>query len=158
MVQSLVAEQLLSQLSKILGNRRTLVWGQKTSSWLSLFLYDYTASLPTSGTQTFNNHKAEVSEQATAKGSIIRTQNTSRFFQESSFLHCLSSTASPQAYTLLSGQAISFATSAAALMPIQAVIMLTEILLLNCCHTLLNNLRLIWFYQWADLTFDPHAK
>lgn len=97
-------------------------------------------------------------EQATAKGSIFRTQNTSRFFQESSFLHCLSSTASPQAYTLLSGQALSFATSAAALMPIQAVIMLTEILLLNCCHTLLNNLRLIWFYQWADLTFDPHVN
>lgn len=32
MVQSLVVEQLLSQPSKILGNGRTLVWGQKTSS------------------------------------------------------------------------------------------------------------------------------
>lgn len=125
--------------------------------FLSQLLYDCTSPLPTSGTQTFNSHKTEASGTGKHKG-VHRTHNTSRFFQESPVFSTAWAAQHHPRPRPSSLARLSFAASAAALMPAQAAITLTEILLLSCCHTLLNNLRLIWFYQRADLIFDPCAK
>lgn len=72
--------------------------------FLSLLLYDCTSPLPTSGTQTFKAIKQKQVEQASTKGCTGPTTQQV-FSRKPSFLHCLSSTASPQAKTLLTGQA-----------------------------------------------------
>lgn len=115
--------------------------------------------------ETFNNCRSVENRTGKRKGNNSHNPNKSAFFsRKSSFVRCLGgmtlpqSTACNMANTLHAGQALSFATSEAALMPIKAVKMQTEILLLNCCFILLNILKQTCFYQMVDVTFDSYAK
>lgn len=94
---------LLSQLSKILGNWRTLVWGQQTSSWVSYYMTVHLPCQPQALRHSTAIKQKQV-EQASTKGCTGPTTQQV-FWRKPSFLHCLSSTASPQAKTLLAGQA-----------------------------------------------------
>lgn len=103
--------------------------------------------------ETFNNCKPVVSRGRRRENNMQDPKHKWGFSRKRSFLNYLGGMVSPRstacdtANTLHAGQALSFATSEVALMPIKAVTTMTEILLLNCCLTQLNTLRRICFIR-----------